>query len=163
MEIKWDVCGNFVPRRDYGRCKDSWSDSILIGADCKAQKEGRLCKRRGRCVIARDTSWCQISVGSFKKAKELEIAKKKELEVARERARRRAYKADEWEWETIITCPVCNSLFDVIIHPDPEPNSQTVAILASTKRNLHGVTSPECRLSIPEWERGWCLTTRRIR
>lgn len=59
---------------------------------------------------------------------------------------------------TIVTCPVCATVFDLIRHEKPESNGQSVAMLAGDGRRFHRDKSPECATK-PEWSKGWNTKT----
>jgi hypothetical protein len=70
--INFDICNHFETGRDFGHgdgnCYGKFGKrSSLSNTQCHAQEDGKVCRRRGRCVVARDNNWKLISKKSFQK------------------------------------------------------------------------------------------------
>jgi len=57
-------------------------------------------------------------------------------------------------YQTILRCPVCNTIMDEIRHPYKEPNSYGLALLGGDGRRYHAKISPLC-IKDEKWIRGW--------
>ena len=62
-------------------------------------------------------------------------------------------------YKTIITCPVCDAILDVITHPDE--NGSAISILATDGRRMHTKESPKC-VADPLWACGWNSETIKV-
>ena len=67
LRIKFIPCPELKVYNDMGyNEKQGFVDTGISTCECKAYKEGRKCKNRARCIIAReDETWLQVSSKSF--------------------------------------------------------------------------------------------------
>jgi len=67
MRITFITCRELKVYNDMGYDqKKGFVDTGISTCKCKAYQQGRKCKNRGRCIIAReDETWLQVSSKSF--------------------------------------------------------------------------------------------------
>lgn len=67
MRITFITCRELKVYNDMGYDKKKgFVDTGISVCECKAYQQGRKCKNRGRCIIAReDETWLQVNSKSF--------------------------------------------------------------------------------------------------
>ena len=67
MKPKFLVCSELKVYNDMGYdSKQGFIDTGISTCECKAYQQGRKCKNRGRCIIAKeDETWKQVNSKSF--------------------------------------------------------------------------------------------------
>jgi hypothetical protein len=69
MKPKFVICQELKVYNDFGFKNGStreFTEQSISLCECKAYEQGRKCKNRGRCIIAReDETWMQVNSKSF--------------------------------------------------------------------------------------------------
>lgn len=67
MKPKFLTCPELKVYNDMGYdSKQGFIDTGISTCECKAYQQGRKCKNRGRCIIAKeDETWKQVNSKSF--------------------------------------------------------------------------------------------------
>jgi hypothetical protein len=69
MKPSFEYCHELIVYRDMAFAGDGsgrFVDTGISGCECKAYQQGRKCKRRGRCIIARESdTWLQVNSKTF--------------------------------------------------------------------------------------------------